>query len=184
LAQFGAERRGRQAVVHWVISQPRDHAGFYLWRQELGRGRVRLSQSLLSGQAAYDFLDPSPPTGPAEYWLQEVETGGSENWYGPAHLAASTIPTALVLSQNHPNPFNPRTSISYGLPTAGRVMLAIYDVRGTRVATLVDDDLPAGEHSVEWTGVGDGGTPMPSGVYFARLETAAGVRTVKVTLAK
>jgi immune inhibitor A len=184
LAQFRAERRDQQVLVHWAISQARDNAGFYIWRQDPGSDRVRLSQTLLSGTDFYDFIDPAPPTGQAEYWLQEMTADGSENWYGPARLAAATIPTALRLAQNHPNPFNPRTSFSFGLPHPGRLMLAIYDVRGTRVATLVDTDLPAGEQSVEWTGLGDDGTPMPSGVYFARLETAAGVRTVKVTLAK
>jgi hypothetical protein len=90
----------------------------------------------------------------------------------------------FALHAGRPNPFNPRTTISYSLLTPGRVTLVIYDVRGARIANLVDADLPAGEHSAEWTGLGDGGTPMPSGVCFARLETAAGVRTVKVTLAK
>jgi PKD repeat protein len=96
----------------------------------------------------------------------------------------SVTPSRLSLDACRPNPFNPRTTISYSLPTPGRVTLAIYDLRGARVATVVDADLPAGEQSAEWAGVGDGGTPMPSGVYFARLETSAGVRTVKVTLAK
>ena len=179
-----AERQGSRAIVRWSISQPRAHGGFYLWRQEAGSGRVQLTQTLLSGQDAYAFVDPTPPTGPAEYWLQEITTDGAEKWYGPARLAASTIPTALVLSQNHPNPFNPRTTFSFSLPKSGRVTLAIYDVRGALVATLLDADLPEGEQSVEWTGLGDGGTPMPSGVYFARLETAAGMRTVKVTLTR
>jgi hypothetical protein len=184
LAQFIAYRRGQEVAVHWTISQPRDHAGFHLWRQELGRERVRLSQSLLSGQAAYEFIDPTPPIGEAEYWLQEMTTAGSENWYGPAQLGAASIPTLLRMAQNHPNPFNPRTTISYSLPKSGRVTLAIYDVRGARVATLVDSDLSAGEQIAEWGGLDDQGTPVPSGVFFARLQTSEGVRTVKVTLAK
>jgi len=64
------------------------------------------------------------------------------------------------------------------------VMLAIYDMRGARVASLVNADLSAGERSVEWSGTNDEGMAVPSGVYFVRLETMEGVRTVKVTLAK
>ena len=90
----------------------------------------------------------------------------------------------LALTSVAPNPFNPRTTISYSLPKSGRVTLAIYDVRGARIATLVDADLSAGEQSVEWAGLGDGGTPISSGVYFARLQTSEGVRTLKVTLTK
>ena len=184
LEQFGAERWGRQALVHWVISQPHAHAGFHVWRQEAGQERVRVSASLLSGQSVYDFVDPQPPVGPVDYWLQELRTDGSEQWYGPAHMEGALVPAGLRLAQNHPNPFNPRTTFSFSLLEAGRAVLAIYDVRGARVATLVDADLPAGEQSVEWTGLGRDDTPLPSGVYFARLETAAGVRTVKATLAR
>jgi hypothetical protein len=146
--------------------------------------RTLLTAAVLSGRDAYEFVDGAPPAGEADYWLQEVTTDGSDHWYGPAHLAAAALPPALRLAQNHPNPFNPRTSFSFGLPRPGRAVLAIYDVRGAGVATVVDADLPAGEQSVEWNGLCNGGTPVPSGVYFARLETAAGVRTVKVTLAR
>jgi hypothetical protein len=91
---------------------------------------------------------------------------------------------ALLLYPNHPNPFNPRTTISYSLPQSGRVKLAIYDVRGARVRTLVDADQPGGAQSAVWDGMGDGDKSVPSGVYFVRLETVVGARTVKVTLAK
>ncbi len=63
-------------------------------------------------------------------------------------------------------------------------MLAIYSARGARVATLLDADLPAGAHGAAWAGRDDRGAAMPSGVYFARLRTAAGTRTVKITLAR
>ncbi|MBK9302846.1 MAG: T9SS type A sorting domain-containing protein, partial [bacterium] len=184
LSQLHAVRHGGEAVVHWEYSLLRAHAGFHVWREEPGSGRVQLSLMLLSGQVAYDFVDPAPPTGTAEYWLQEMTTDGSENWYGPAHLEAATIPAAMHLAQNHPNPFNPSTSFTYRLPQPGRAVLAIYDVRGARVASLVDASLTAGEHRVEWTGMTDVGTRAPSGVYFARLETELGARTVKVTLTK
>ena len=107
----------------------------------------------------------------------------SEAWL---RMLPTNVPTAVALQLHpaYPNPFNPRTTIPYSLPQAGRVTLAIYDVRGARVATLVDADLPAGEQSAAWSGADDRGAPMPSGLYFARLETAAGVRTVKLTLSK
>jgi hypothetical protein len=184
LEQFRAERQGRQAMVHWVISQPHAHAGFHLWRQEPDQERVCISSALLSGQNVYDFVDTRPPAGPVDYWLQELGTDGSENWYGPAHLEGSVVPAVLYLAQNHPNPFNPRTSFRFSLPNAGRAVLAIYDVRGARVATLVEADLPAGERSVEWTGMSQSTAPLPSGIYFARLETPSGARTVKLTLAR
>lgn len=90
----------------------------------------------------------------------------------------------ISIQQNAPNPFNPTTVISFTLPDPGKARLAIYDLRGAHVATLFDADLPAGEQRAEWNGRDEHGAIVPSGVYFARLESAAGVRTVKVTLAK
>ena len=93
------------------------------------------------------------------------------------------IPAPLGLHVQ-PNPFNPRISFRFRLPQAGRAVLTIYDMRGARVATLVDADLPAGEQDLTWTGIGQDGTPAPSGVYFARLGTPMGGRTEKVTLVR
>jgi len=97
---------------------------------------------------------------------------------------ASEPPAPLRLAPNRPNPFNPRTAFDFELAQPSRAVLAIYDARGVRVATLLDADLPAGAHTANWSGRDDRGAAMPSGVYFARLQTAAGARTVKITLAR
>lgn len=89
-----------------------------------------------------------------------------------------------VLVQSRPNPFNPRTTFTCRVPQAGRVKLTIHDARGAVAATLLDDDLAAGDHSVAWDGLDGRGAALPSGVYLARLETAAGVSVTKVTLAR
>jgi hypothetical protein len=184
LVRFQAERQGSQAVIRWAISRPRAHAGFHVWRETPGSDRVRLNPVLLTGQATYDFVDPAPPIAPTAYWLQEVTTEGAELWYGPAPLPAATVPGVLTLSQNQPNPFNPGTTFNYSLPEAGRVHLAIYDVRGSLLATLVATDQQAGHWSAAWNGLDRRGVAVPAGIYIARLETSIGVRTVKVTLAK
>jgi hypothetical protein len=90
----------------------------------------------------------------------------------------------LVLGQNVPNPFNPVTSISYVLPVRTGVTLSIYDVRGRRVATLVDKTEGAGPHSVEWDGRSDAGSLQPTGVYFYRLQAAGRTLTRKMLLIK
>ena len=69
------------------------------------------------------------------------------------------IPVDYYLQPNHPNPFNPSTTISFGMPKAGRVVLAIYDIRGRRVATLANEDYTAGMHQVVWNGVDGQGRP-------------------------
>ena len=86
--------------------------------------------------------------------------------------AVDATPAALNLTQNHPNPFNPKTTIRFGLPESAEVKLAVFDVSGRLVRTLVDGDLPAGNHSAEWDGTDTTGRSMATGVYFYRLDTA------------
>ncbi len=86
---------------------------------------------------------------------------------------------------NHPNPFNPVTSIAYSVPEDGPVALRIYDVAGRLVRNLVDDGaMTTGEFHATWNGVDDSGHAVAGGVYFARLETAAGQASSKLVLLK
>jgi hypothetical protein len=93
------------------------------------------------------------------------------------------------LGQNYPNPFNPTTKIEYRLPESGAggkadVSVVVYDVRGSRVRTLVSGAQTAGKHVIEWDGRNDGGEPVGSGVYFYRLRTLHFVETRKMVLVK
>jgi len=83
-----------------------------------------------------------------------------------------------------PNPFNPQTTIEFALQEAGQVRLAIYDIGGRRVAQLVDGFQQAGPGTVTWDGRDRSGASVASGVYFARLQTAGGVHTQKLVLAR
>ncbi|MBE0564828.1 MAG: hypothetical protein IH621_02650 [Krumholzibacteria bacterium] len=89
----------------------------------------------------------------------------------------STVPDAGVLAAtNHPNPFNPATTISWWLPQAGHLGLEVFDVRGRLVRTLADGPAPAGAGEVRWDGRAGDGRAAAAGVYFYRLQ--AGDRTL------
>jgi hypothetical protein len=84
--------------------------------------------------------------------------------------APSVPPTvAPLLAQNYPNPFNPKTLIRYDLPVGGTVRLNVFDVRGRKVASLVDAKLPPGPQQVVWNGRDDRGGEVSAGVYLYRL---------------
>ena len=82
----------------------------------------------------------------------------------------TAAPVQYALSQNFPNPFNPQTAIHYALARSGAAELAIYDVDGQRIRTLVDGVREIGEHSAVWDGRDNAGQEVASGVYFCRLD--------------
>ncbi|MRR09421.1 T9SS type A sorting domain-containing protein [bacterium] len=89
----------------------------------------------------------------------------------PTELPAPRTPV-VQLRQNRPNPFSRSTAIEYQLAAPGRVVLAVYNVAGQRVATLVDAVQGAGEHSASWNGRDGAGWAAAAGVYYVRLKTA------------
>jgi len=89
---------------------------------------------------------------------------------------------SYALQPNHPNPFNPSTTIRYSLAASGRVNLRVYDLRGRLVRTLVVSDRPAGWHQASWDGRDDAGTAVASGVYFYRLEAGSFLHSRKMLL--
>ncbi len=92
------------------------------------------------------------------------------------------VPLVNALHQNHPNPFNPSTTISFSLRDRGIVSLAVYDVAGRLVRVLIDDVMEAGPRDVTWDGRDNAGRVVASGVYFYRLEAGNFTETKKMVL--
>ena len=88
-----------------------------------------------------------------------------------ASLGGSVLPQKWTLGQNYPNPFNPSTLIPYHVPTAASVRLEVFNVLGQRVATLVDEERPAGVHTAAWNATDAVGRAVGAGVYFYRLSS-------------
>ena len=76
------------------------------------------------------------------------------------------VPTAFRVDQDFPNPFNPSTTIRFALPEGGQTVVSIFDIKGRRVRTLVNDVLPAQVHEVTWTGRDEDERQVAAGVYF------------------
>ena len=79
------------------------------------------------------------------------------------------VPAGYVLESNYPNPFNPQTTIRFGMPESAQVRLVVFDVLGRQVRVLVDGVREAGTHEVVFDA-----RALPSGTYLYRLETPAG----------
>ena len=93
-----------------------------------------------------------------------------------------TLKTAL--NSAYPNPFNPETNISFSLAEAGNVKLEIYNARGQKVKTLLNDKTTQGEHNLVWNGTDDSNKSVASGLYFYKLQTSDKNMTKKMMLIK
>ena len=162
---------GGQSFPH-VIAEGIPNSVPYLWQlsDQVGDScLVRVDVHYLDGSSASDQTEPyfviiTPPTG---------------NDDGP------TTPSRTALLQNAPNPFNPTTRIAFELPADLRVTLAVHDVAGRRVDVLIADQaFSAGRHAIQWRGTDRSGRPLPSGVYFYRLQTEQEVLSRRMVLLK
>ena len=149
-------------------------------------------------------LDVGDPTAPAVAGalavpgvLNAVSEGAGRLWmssdfvhWAPGHCGPVSgtggLPAAGPVSlRAYPNPFNPRTLVSFDLPAALPVNLAVYDLAGRRVRTIVAGDLLGeGEHTRTWLGRDEQGRAVASGVYFWRLEAGEIRATQRVTLVR
>ncbi|UCC45609.1 MAG: M6 family metalloprotease domain-containing protein [Candidatus Zixiibacteriota bacterium] len=99
-------------------------------------------------------------------------------------VAASDLPATYSLSQNYPNPFNPSTAIRFALPAPAHVKLEVFNVLGRQVVVLVDAEMEAGIHVVDWDGTATGGESVASGIYLYRLVSRDFTQSRKMMLLK
>ncbi len=138
----------------------------------------------VSHESLYLTLEPNPDCFTLSYTLNGVpgsvyiDTGSASD--------DPTVPTVVTeLVGNYPNPFNPSTTISYTLAAKAQpVTLAIYNLKGQVVRTLVQGEISQGRHSVLWDGKDNAGQGVSSGIYFARLHTPEGTHVRKLMLSK
>ncbi len=93
-------------------------------------------------------------------------------------------PAQFSLKQNYPNPFNNSTRINFTLPVNESVKLDIYDTRGQKVKTLVNDNLVAGEYRADWDATSETGETVSSGLYFAQLSAGQFNQSIRILLIK
>jgi len=117
---------------------------------------------------SYQFVDDKVAAGATYYYLLESRLESGE--VRELHRGVAVVPAQeMVLEQNHPNPFNPTTSIRLYLPARTDVALDVYDVTGALVRRLASGTFDSGSHVVEWDGTDASGRPVASGVYIYRV---------------
>jgi len=135
---------------------------------------------------AYDFplvdLAGNMRVGNMDDWL--IDIGAYEYQWPISDSDEVAKPLGTALIGNYPNPFNPETAIGFSLAKGGNVSVDVYNIKGQKVCSLVNDLLVAGVHRVVWNGVDDYNKSVGSGVYFYQLRAGGVVSTKKMLLMK
>lgn len=115
-----------------------------------------------------------------------VNWGTIDEWTWGEPNSIEQKPNAVVdkynLNQCYPNPFNPATTINYSLPKAGYVKLTVYDIQGTEVATLVNENQNAGFYTYVWEALNSKGQELPSGMYLYQIQSGSFKQSRKMLL--
>ncbi len=96
----------------------------------------------------------------------------------------TTTPNIVNLQQNYPNPFNPTTTIAYSVKEEAEVSIDVYNLKGQKIKTLVNDHKQPGNYNVIWEGRDDNGNSVASGIYFYRLKSGNESGAKKMVLMK
>lgn len=120
---------------------------------------------------------------PAIVWTQSYDAPSQVVLaLDPGATAVESLPAAALALSAQPNPFNPKTTLRFALAAPATVELAICDVSGRRLRTLLSGRLLAGEQRLDWDGRDEAGRELPSGVYLAQLGGGGQRATSKLVL--
>lgn len=193
LASFQAfpSLRGK-VTLQWKTITEIDSYGFLVQRRrEADEDFVELASGFVKGEGTslivheYEFIDTTAFPGRWWYRLKMIDLDGSYSTSEPiavdvtAESEKATLPAKYFLLQNYPNPFNPATVVTYQLPVASRVRLAVYDLLGREISVLLDEVKPAGVNSIRFSAAN-----LTSGTYVCRLQTGSAVATQRMVLLK
>lgn len=126
----------------------------------------------------YKFVDRQVEIGQYFYRLKQIDTNGKFSYSGTIQVEVAA-PKTYSLSQNFPNPFNPKTDIIFRVKEDGRVRITVFDILGREVMRLVDGHMKAGTHRITVDG-----HQLPSGMYLYRMEAADFSQVKKMALVK
>ncbi len=180
------ERVGGGVVLSWIAYCCGETVGFDIYRSDSPdlASAIRRNEDPVYGITSFNWFDEcEDPQIDRYYWLIELDAV-DPTITGP--LFAPGLPgVPSSLGQNYPNPFNPATTIPFTVGSAesgSRVTMVFYDVSGRTIARHDLGSRSAGDHSYVWNPALSSGRPIPSGVYYCRLQIGKQVLTRKMIL--
>jgi len=188
LANFSANVNKNNVSLAWTTSTETNNQGFEIERKLVGSEDWTKVGNLIAGKGTtttpteYSYND-RPNTGNYNYRLKQIDFNGTISYHALSNEVIVGLPTVYSISQNYPNPFNPSTKIDFELPYDSKVSILLYDISGREVGKLVNEQLTAGYHNVQFNG-----SNLASGMYFYRISANGGsqnfISTKKMVLIK
>ncbi len=192
LSSFVGSVIENRVVLNWATASQTNNAGFRVLRSTDGVTYEMVS-ALIAGAGTTDqlmdyvFEDASLPAVEKVYYLlEQIDLDGTISRSNPIEVllgARFILPTEFA-SAVYPNPFNPRTTISYELPADTDVSVIIYDAIGQEIRQLVSRHYTAGRYSVQWDAKDHMGRSVGSGVYIAKIVAGSNTSIQKMLLLK
>jgi Secretion system C-terminal sorting domain len=185
LTSFTGVLDGNSVTLNWKTATEINNRGFEIQRSEAGNqtsGWTKLGYIQGFGTStnthSYSYTDENLNAGRYNYRLKQIDNNGT---YKYINLAESFDVKVMdyTLSQNYPNPFNPTTVIRYSIPQMNHVTIKVYNVLGKEVATLVNEEKPAGSYQVNFSAL-----HFSSGVYYYTISAGNFNATKKMILMK
>lgn len=174
LSSFYAEVSNGVVVLVWATESESNNLGFYVERAddsgEFSDVGFVPGKGTSSERVQYRFEDRSAAGDKIHYRLRQVDLDGKATLSNQI-VVSKDIPTQFDLQPPYPNPFNNSVTIPFALPANEFVELAVFDVLGRKVTTLVNSTMEAGYHKVNWSGTDRQGLGVPSGLYYVRFES-------------
>jgi photosystem II stability/assembly factor-like uncharacterized protein len=173
----------KQAINHWFsdISFANENTGWAIGSEGIFRttngGNNWIHQ--LTPQSYFNYFNIYMKSSIEAYVTADSVLLYTSNGGVNIETISNEVPNHFFLKQNYPNPFNPATNIKFSIQKSGFVNLKVYDVNGKEIATLVNENLQAGEYQTSFTATG-----LPSGIYFYNMKTMEFTETKRMVLMK
>jgi len=181
LTSFTASVKDNDVTLNWETASEINNSGFQVERKSTGDfeaiGFVP-GFGTTTEPRSYSFNDADLQSGYYTYRLKQIDLDGTFEYSDEIQLEV-IIPDVFALEQNYPNPFNPSTKITFSLAVDSKVSFRVFDVLGQEVATIINSDLVAGLHNIDFNA-----SNLNSGVYFYTLQAGNFVEIKKMVLMK
>jgi len=168
-----ANTSGNAVTLSWQVACDVPASSFLVERADAWEGDyATLNLEVTRNNGTWFSCTDRDVVSGATYWyrISLVSPSGRET-YGPVEVRVESAPAVFAVYQSYPNPFNPTCFIRFDVPRPGELTLRVFDAGGRVVRTIVDRWVGSGSYIETWDGRDDGGTNMPSGVYFYELKS-------------